>query len=127
MFVFALISLVANAGEIFCTLHCSEHMKDCVEHDGGLTKNFINCQMEYGLCVNACRDSEEEADSKEMATKPKPSFRTLVRLQAGGQNLENESKLGSFWTKADCCACLAGCAEQGRSTNCDSWCSNCQC
>jgi len=56
-FALACFALFAHAGEFFCTLHCTEHWHDCVENDGGMTKNFANCQLQYGLCMNACRPS----------------------------------------------------------------------
>merc|ERR1712176_416872 len=54
----------------FCGLHCTEHFHDCVKNDGGLTKNFINCNMQYGLCMNGCEhDSDDVVDSDETELK----------------------------------------------------------
>jgi len=54
--LFLIAALLSNTSAFFCALHCTEHMHDCVESDGGKTKNFANCNFNYGLCMNKCGD-----------------------------------------------------------------------
>merc|ERR1719396_76671 len=63
----ALLPLLSSAGTIHCAYDCTKTMHDCVKNDGGQTRVYMNCELNYGLCMNTCRDSEEEtSDSAEL-------------------------------------------------------------
>merc|ERR1719319_1923617 len=85
-------------GEFFCTLHCTEHLHDCVENDGGLTKNFANCNLNYGLCLNACRPSGTPEED-ESVSAPETKLQAPDKLQ------------GEFFCTLHCTEHLHDCVE----------------